>query len=200
MQVELEMKFRRPLDWQSATLAIRSIVGENAVTASAALAGSSLAMEPAVLNSALAAERILDVATIVYFREGSDSIRTVIMIRSLAEAKRQCTRVARQIPQRVGTLSAAMATIQVQEGGTYAALTTGEHRSLRARIGDAIAENWMPKVLPSAATFALALYYLSDADGMVSAAIGLGSAAVGALAEGAASARKATDWKWKELV
>ena len=199
MQVELEIKFKKTLDWQAATLAIREIVGENAVAASAALVGHPVAQYPSVVNSALAAERILNVATIVYFREGSDAIRALIVIRSLSEAKRQCARIARQVPARIGTLSTAIATIQVPEGGTYEALMAGERTSIRSQMLSAVGDSFVSKIVPSAVTFALASYFLSGTEAVTSAAIGLGAAAAGTVIEAAVGARASKDWKWKEL-
>lgn len=197
MLAELNMKFTRPLDWQEVTLAIRDIVGENAIAASEALATHPMAQS--AVNSALAAEQILNVATVVYSREGSDSIRTLILIRSLAEAKRQCTRISRQIPQRIGTLATATATIQVPEGGTFASLVAGERTSFWTRMSSAFLENWVSKIVPSAITFAAASYILSDTNAVASAAIGLGASATGVLIEAAILARTGKDWKWKEL-
>ncbi|MGZ8901638.1 MAG: hypothetical protein ACXW3Z_16220 [Limisphaerales bacterium] len=199
MHAELEMKFKNQLDWPKVTGAIQEIIGANEVPASVALMGNPLAELPSVVGSALAAEQILNAATIVYFREGSDAIRVHIKVRSLSETKKQCTRIARQLPRRIGTLSTANGDILVRERETDEALIKGERRSLQSRIWSAVSEKFVSKIVPSAVTFALASYFFAQEDAKISAAIGFGAAIVGVLFEAALAANASSEWKWKEL-
>lgn len=199
MHAELEMKFKRQLDWPKVNEGIRDIIGANVVRASDALKGTPLADIPSVVNSALAAERILNAATIVYFREGNDAIRVHVKVRSLSEAKKQCARIARQLPKKIGVRSTASADILVRESIRDEALIKGERLPLWSRIWTALSEKFVTKIVPSTITFALASYFMAQKDAKISAAIGLGAAAAGVLFEAAMVARTSSEWKWKEL-
>lgn len=198
MYAELELKFRRPVDWASASQSIKDVVGANEVSVSTALASSFLSSVPSVVNAGLAAEQLMNAATIVYFREGSDAVRVYIAVRSLAEVKKQCKRIARQLPRRIGRLSAANATVLVSVKGTDEAILTGERLSFASRYWTAIADKFAGKIIPGAVTFALASHFLTGTTAVTSAAIGLVAAGVGAIFEAEVAARGAGDWKWKE--
>ena len=164
-----------------------------------ALKGTALADIESVVASALAAERILDAATIVYVREGDDAIRVHIKVRSLSEAKKQCARIARQLPKKIGVRSTARADIFVRESVADERLIVGERLGLWSRLWDVLSEKLVSKIVPSAITLALVSYFMVQRDPKISAAIGLGATLAGFLVEAVVLARKSSEWKWKEL-
>ena len=159
MHVELELRFKKPVRWEETAFALKEIIGANAVTVSEAVERIPIAQHSNIVSAALVAESILNVAKIVYVPEGSDAIRVLIIGPSIAEAKKQCARIARQIANRIGTLSSATASVFVVEHGRNKPLITGERMLFWLRIRSGLAERLATRLIPSATTFALASYF-----------------------------------------
>ena len=135
----------------------------------------------------------------MYFREGNDALRVHIKVRSLAEAKKQSVRVARQLPKKIGVRSTARADIFVSESAGNQLLIVGERVGFWSRMRDVLFEKLVSKIVPSAVTLALVSYFMVEKDAPISAAIGLGAALAGFMVEAVVVARKSSEWKWKEL-
>lgn len=196
---ELDLKFRKSIVPSQASATIKEIIGVNEIEVTAALAGSPLASVASIVQSALAAEQVMAAATVIYFMEGNDTIKVHIAVRSLAEVRKQCSRITRQLSNKIGTLSAANATVLVQVKGTDEAVLIGEKVSFVRHLWTTIGEKFAGKFLPAAATFALATMFLPGTTVVSSAAIGAVAAGVGALVEAAIAARNSGDWKWRDL-
>lgn len=199
MYAELDLKFKKPIDPVTARAEIIDIVGVNLIPVAQALQGSPLANEPTILASALAAEQVLNAATVVYFMEGNDSIKAHIVVRSLAEVRKQCSRITRQLSDKIPTLSEVNATVLVQVKGTDEAVLAGRRISFGKRMWETMAEKFAAKFVPAAVAFALAAKFLQGTTAFQSAAIGAAAACIGALFEAGVAARNSEDWKWKDL-
>lgn len=199
MYAELDLKFKQSIVSATASATIKEIVGVNEIQVKAALAGSPLLSIPSIVRSALAAEQVMNAATVIYFMEGDDTIKVHIVVRSLAEVRKQCARITRQLSDKIGSLSAANATVLVQVKGTDEAVLTGEKVSLSHRMRTIIADKFLAKFLPAATTFALAAMFLPGTTAVSSAAIGAVAACGGALFEATLAAISSGDWKWKDL-
>lgn len=198
MYVELDLKFKEPIVTDKARATINEIIGVNKMDVNVALAASSLASVPGIVQSALASEQIMNVATVTYFMEGNDTIKVYIAVSSLAEVRKQCSRITRQLSGKIGALSTASATVLVQVAGTDEAVLAGEKCTLLRHMWNTTAEKFVGKFIPAAITFALASMFLPGSTVVGSAAIGAAAATVGALFEAALAAYNSGEWKWKE--
>lgn len=198
MYAELDLKFKQPIVTDKARATINDIIGVNKTDVNLALAASSLANVPGLVQSALASEQVMDVATVIYFIEGNDTIRAHIAGSSLAEVRRQCSRISRQLSGRMGALSTAKATVLVRVRSSDEAVLTGEKWTFGRHMLNTAAEKFAGKFLPAAVTFALASMFLPGSTVAGSAAIGAAAAAAGALFEAALAAYNSEEWKWKE--
>lgn len=198
MYAELDLKFKKPIVSDRARATINDIIGMNKVDVAVALAESSLASVPGIVQSALASEQVMNIATVIYFMEGNDTIKAHIIVRSLAEVKKQCSRITRQLSGKVGALSTANATVLVQVRGNDEAVLFGEKCTFLRHMWNTTADKSVAKILPAVVTFALATLVLPGSTVVVSAAIGAAAAAVVALFEAGLAAYNSEEWKWKE--
>jgi hypothetical protein len=196
---ELDLKFEKPIVLARASATLKEIVGVNEIEVETALAGSPLATVPSVVRSALTAEQVVNAATVVYFMEGDDTIKVHIIVRSLAEVRKQCSRITRQLSDKIGALSTANATVLVQVKGTDEAVLAGEKIPFTDRVKTVITEKFVAKFFPAAISFGLAAMLLPGTTAVTSAAIGATAACIGALVEALISASSAGEWKWKDL-
>lgn len=201
MYAELDLKFKQALDMRSARARIAANAGANQITPAAALQGTVLANEPTILAAALAAERIMNVATIIYFVEGGDTIKAHIVVRSLSDLRKQCARITRQLKGvfPAQPLVEATARVLVQVRGTDEAVISGRRVSFFQRMAETLLEKFVAKFVPAAVTFALAATFLAGTPAVQSAWIGALAACAGALVEATIAARNADEWKWKDL-
>lgn len=199
MYAELDLKFKNSIVPATASATIKDIIGVNEVDVKVALTGSALASVPNIVQSALAAERVMAAATVIYFMEGDDTIKVHIDVRSLAEVRKQCSRITRQLSGKIGALSTANATVLVQVKGTDEAILVGEKFSFWRHMWTSATEKFVGKFFPAAVAFVLATMFLPGSTAVGSAAVGAAAAAVGALFEAAIAARNSKEWKWKDL-
>lgn len=199
MYAELDLKLKAPIERIVLLGHIQSIVGGNSIALDEALAGTALENIPAIRQSALLAEQIVDTATAIYFMEGNDAIKIHVIVRSLTKARQQCERITRQLSARLGTVARVEATILVTEKGTGEDVAIGERVTLWRRFREAFAEKFLTKLLPAATTFALAAMFIQGATIVVSSAIGVAAACVGAFFEVWMAIRSSSEWKWKDV-
>lgn len=199
MYAELDLKFKHSIVPTMAGDTIKDIIGVNEVDVAAALAGSALASVPNIVQSALAAEQIMAAATAIYFMEGNDTIKVHIDVRSLADVRKQCSRITRQLSGKIGALSTANATVLVQVKGTDEAILIGEKFTFVRHMWVTATEKFVGKFLPAAVAFGLAAMFLPGSTVVGSAAVATAAAAVGALCEAAIAAHNSKEWKWKDL-
>lgn len=196
MYAELDLKFKRPIDSAQATESLKVIAGTNAIPIADALQGTPLQSN---MNSALVAEQVLNSATVVYFMEGNDSIKVHIVVRSLAEARKQCSRLTRQVSSKIEGLSEAKATILVQVRGTDEAVLSAQRVSFVGRWWADTSDKFVSRFATVFVTFVLAAMLLPGSTASQSAGIGLVAALVAAVLEAAVIAAKSEEWKWKDL-
>lgn len=199
MYAELDLKFKEPIDPTKAVESLKAIAGANAISVADALQGTPLANVPGIANAALAAEQVMNAATIIYFMEGNDTIKVHIVVRSLAEVRKQCSRLTRQVATRIKVLAEARATVLVQVRGTDEAVLEATKVSGWQRFLSNASEKFVGKFVPAAVTFALASMFLSGTPALTSALVGAVAACIGAVVEAVVAAVNADEWKWKDL-
>lgn len=199
MYAELDLKFKQPIDRTAATKLLKAIAGGNEIPIADALQGTPLANVPGIVNAALAAEQVRNAATIIYFMEGNDTIKAHIVVRSLAEVRKQCSRLTRQVSKNLKALAEANATVLVQVRGTDEAVLAAKKVSFWRRSWENASEKFVGKFVPAALTFALAGMFLPGTTAFQSAMIGAIAACLGALVEAMVVAINAEEWKWKDL-
>lgn len=140
----------------------------------------------------------MNIATVTYFMEGNDTVKAHIIVTSLAEAKKQCSRITRQLSGKVGALSTANATVLVQVRGNDEAVLIGEKCTFWRHMWNTTADKLVGKLLPAVLIFALAVKFLPGSTAVGSAAVGAAATAVVAMFEAGLAAYNSGEWKWKE--
>lgn len=195
MYAELVLKYKEPIEPAKVLFGIREVIGVNQVDVRVALVGSPLASVPSMVRSALGAEQVPG-TTAIYFVEGNDMIKVHIAARSVAEVRKQCARIARQLSGKIGSVSTANASVLFSLKGSGEVLMVGERLSFALRLRAIALEKFIGKFFPAAIAFALAAMFLSGTTAVASAAIGAVAAGVGALVEAAIAAGHAGEWTW----
>lgn len=186
------------------TTKLESMIGKNAVDSLIALLQTSLSDRAEDLKSTvIAAERIQNKIYILYFFEGDDTIRIHIAGENIVGIRQQAERITRGMPKLFESAEAEMKASGVIYSVVPAALDvpvlSGEKTSFKQRLVDAFTDRWMPRLLAPAVAFWVAAAFLSNTNFFQSAMIGLGAALVSVIIEGLVFARKADEWKWKEV-
>lgn len=196
MYAELDLKFKQPILPADASANVKQVIGLNQIDVVVALSETLLASVSGIVRSALAAEQVLGATTVIYFMEGNDTIKVHIVTSSLAEMRRQCVRITRQLSGKIRLLSTANASILVSMKGSGEVLIVGVRLSYALRLWAIAVEKFIGKFFPAAIAFALAAMFLSGTTAVASAAIGAVAAGVGALVEAAIAAGHAGEWTW----
>lgn len=199
MYAELEIYFKESIGAAHAKLAINGMVGKNSISTEDAIRGTPLATAPGILNAALAAEHVLNQATIIYFMQGDDTIKAHVKVKSLVDAKKQCERITRQLSKSLARNSAANASILVEVGASDEAVIQGVKVRAVRRWWDSMAEKFASRFVPAGVSFSLAAYFLKDTPVFTAALIGATASIVGVVVEGLIALRGAEEWKWKDM-
>lgn len=199
MYAELEICFKESIGAAHAKSAVIGMVGENSISIKDAIRDTPLETYTGILNAALAAEDVLNQATIIYFRQGDDTIKAHIKVKSLVDAKKQCERITRQLSKSLARKSTANASILVEVGASDEAVIQGEKLPVMHRLWHSMAEKFASRFVPAGVSFALAALFLKDTPVFKAAIIGATASMVGVVAEGLIALRGAKEWKWKDM-
>lgn len=199
MYAELEIYFKKSIGASKAKQAIVGMVGNNNISIVDAIQGTPLATAPGIQNAALAAENVLNQATIIYFMQGEDTIKAHVMVKSLVDAKKQCERIARQLSKALAMSPDANASILVEVGGSDEAVIQGVKVRAARRWWNAVAEKFASRFVPAGVTFALAALFLKETPIFKAALIGASASIVGVVVEGLLALKGAGEWKWKDM-
>lgn len=201
MYAELDLKFKKSISPKERKLDLEKIAGQNFVEAEVAFRGTIFDKQTDIAKAVLAAERIPNVATVIYFGEGDDTIKVHIACKTLADLRKQCNRISRQLDRLPGTqgILESTATVLVKVGGSDEAVLIGKKISYLKRVYEAIGEKFLAKFLPAAITFGLAASFLPGTSIFQSAQIGCLAAFLGASIEALISASLAKEWKWTDV-
>lgn len=179
-------------------------IGVNAVDPAVAVAQTSFQPNAAdVIPKVIAAEQIQHKTYILYFFEGNDTIVAHITGQSLAVTKGQAIRITRGLPKLFDSPDVEMkssAVIYAEDSRTLdIPVISGEKTTFRTRLLDAFTERWMTRVVAPAIVFWIAAAFLPGTTFFQSALVGLLAVLLSVSIEGVVWARKADDWKWKEV-
>lgn len=179
-------------------------IGVNLVAAPVAVANSIFAADAdTVVPKVIAAEQILNNTSILYFLEGSTTIRAHVEARTVVETKQQADRIARQTrtlfekPSVKATTNAVIYAKNYQ--GFDTAIIRGRRISLWSRFVDAFTERWLARIATPAILFALAVAYMRTTTVFQAALFGFVAAAISLLIESIVVVARADDWKWEEV-
>lgn len=201
MYAELDLKFKKSIQPDELKRDLEKIARVNYVEANVALRGTIFDKQSDISKAVLAAEIIPNVATVIYFGEGDDTIKVHISCKTLADLKKQCSRISRQLDRLPGTkgIMESTATVLVMVGRSEEAVLIGKKIPYLKRVYEVSGEKFFAKFLPAAITFALAASFLPGTSIFQSAFIGSIAAFMGAIIEVLISASLAKEWKWTDV-
>lgn len=183
---------------------LRQEIGVN-LTAAAVVVQNSVFRADALLvvPRVIAAEQILNNTSILYFLEGSATIRVHVEARTLVETKQQAHRIAKQTctlfekPSVKTTTNAVIYAQNYQKFDT--AIMRGRRIGFRSRFVDAFTERWLARIATPAIVFFLATAYMRTTTVFQAAMFGFIAAGISLLIESIVFVAKADDWKWEEV-
>jgi hypothetical protein len=173
-------------------------IGSNSVLAETALKGTIFELSAANIGDRIvAAERITDVASILYFFEGTDTITAHVAARTVSQLKAQAVRITRQMRRLFTNGCTAKVLIFTQEGWDQL-IVEGEYVSRWRHFRAALSEKLLGKLLTPAIVFFLAVMFFAGTPAVSTAVIALLAAGISFTIEAAAFAYTAEDWKWRD--
>lgn len=196
MRAELVISLKSAVSTMLLVRALREALGNSSISP------LTIAIDPLIYpyrKQVVAAAMYPDDARVLFLHTTANQMTIIIAGNSIGQLKKHCETVMIQLASLgLVRVTSASACLIISAEGQHLAILTGEQYLWIRELKAALRDKSVSKVLPSAITAGLAIYYfVPGSQAVTSGLIALAASCVGACAEAGLETYSPDIWKWK---